>query len=81
MELLKKDIAKCDGSLTHTGYLNLTNRNGTVLEKISDAIPFANVKNIVLGGWDSNSTTAYDAAVATEIVALNLKELDVAGMP
>jgi myo-inositol-1-phosphate synthase len=52
VEAIKKGLAEPLGSLTQTGNIRLDRKTGSSYSKLKDYVSFANVKDIVFGGWD-----------------------------
>ncbi|GHT61813.1 myo-inositol-1-phosphate synthase [Bacteroidia bacterium] len=62
------------GSLTQLGTMRLGKREENRFPKIKDAVPLANLDDIVFGGWDIFEDNAYEAARHAEV--LTVEDLD-----
>lgn len=62
------------GSLTQLGTMRLGKREENRFPKIKDAVPLANLDDIVFGGWDIFEDNAYEAALHAEV--LTVEDLD-----
>jgi myo-inositol-1-phosphate synthase len=59
---VRKGLATPIGSLTQMGTIRLGKRTEGRSPKIGDAVPLANLDNIVFGGWDIFEENSYQAA-------------------
>jgi myo-inositol-1-phosphate synthase len=68
VELVRKGKAAPIGSLTQMGTIRLGKRTADRVPLIKEFVPLANLKNIVFGGWDIFTDTAYEAAAKSGVL-------------
>lgn len=61
-EAVRKKIALPIGSLTQMGTIRLGKRTEKRIPLIKDFVPLANLDDLVFGGWDLFTDSAYEAA-------------------
>ncbi len=62
VELVRRGLAKPIGSLTQMGTIRLGKRTENRVPKIKDFVPLAELNDLVFGGWDIFTDSAYEAA-------------------
>jgi myo-inositol-1-phosphate synthase len=70
----RKGLARPLGSVTQTGKIRLGKRTENRIIPIKEFVPLANLDNIVFGGWDIFSDSAYQAAGKASV--LESKHID-----
>jgi myo-inositol-1-phosphate synthase len=71
---IRKGIGQPFGSLTQMGTIRLGKRSDMNFPKIKDFVPLADIKDIVLGGWDIFDQNLYEGALESKV--LEKKDLD-----
>lgn len=71
---LKKGTGQPFGSLTQMGTIRLGKRSDMNFPKIKDFVPLADIKDIIIGGWDIFDQNLYDAALEASV--LDQKDLE-----
>jgi len=66
--LARKGISKPFGSLTQLGTIRLGKRTDNRSPYIRDFVPLASLDDLVFGGWDIYSDTAYEAACKAQVL-------------
>jgi myo-inositol-1-phosphate synthase len=62
VEAIRRGISKPIGSLTQMGTVRLGKRTDNRSPLIKDLVPLADLKDVVFGGWDIYTDSAYEAA-------------------
>lgn len=70
----RKGLARPLGSVTQTGKIRLGKRTENRIVPIKEFVPLTNLEDIVFGGWDIFSDTAYQAAANASV--LESKHID-----
>jgi myo-inositol-1-phosphate synthase len=70
----REGLALPIGSLTQMGRIRLGKRTEKRNPLIKDFLPFADLKDIVFGGWDLFNDNAYEAAIKAQVLDKNLIE-------
>jgi myo-inositol-1-phosphate synthase len=65
---IRKGFGSPFGSLTQMGTIRLGKRSDMNFPPIRDFVPLANIKDIVVGGWDIYDQTIYDAAIECRVL-------------
>src|SRR5208337_3570747 len=68
VEAVRKGIAAPIGSLTQMGTIRLGKRTDGRSPLIKDFVPLADLNDIVFGGWDIFTDTAYEAAANAKVL-------------
>ena len=63
VEAVRRKISLPIGSLTQMGTVRLGKRTDKRIPKIKDFVPLANLEDLVFGGWDLFTDSAYEAAI------------------
>jgi myo-inositol-1-phosphate synthase len=71
---VNKGIGQPFGSLTQMGTIRLGKRSDMNIPKIKDFVPLADIKDIIVGGWDIFDQNLYDAALEASV--LDQKDLE-----
>jgi len=64
----RKGLARPLGSVTQTGKIRLGKRTEKRIVPVKEFVPLADLGNIVFGGWDIFSDTAYQAAANASVL-------------
>lgn len=72
--IARKGLGVPVGSITQLATMRLGKREDNHFPKIKDAVPLADLKDLVFGGWDLFEDNVYDAAKHAEV--LTLEDLD-----
>ncbi len=72
VEAVRKGIAQPIGSLTQMGTIRLGKRTENRSPKVKDFVPFADLKDIVFGGWDIFNDNCYESAVNAGVLEKTL---------
>jgi len=62
VEAIRTGLSKPIGSLTQMGTIRLGKRTENRSPLIKDLVPIAELKDVVFGGWDIYTDSAYEAA-------------------
>ncbi len=68
VEAVRKGIAEPIGSLTQIGTIRLGKRTDGRSPLIKDFVPLADLKDLVFGGWDIFTDSAYEAASNAKVL-------------
>jgi len=68
VEAVRRKIALPIGSLTQMGTIRLGKRTDKRIPKIKDFVPLANLEDLVFGGWDLFTDSAYEAAIKAGVL-------------
>ena len=74
VEAVKRGLGKPIGSLTQLGTVRLGKRTEGRAPKIKDFVPLASLEDLVFGGWDIFTDTAYESAAHAEVLEKSLLE-------
>jgi myo-inositol-1-phosphate synthase len=69
LELIKKGYSKPIGSLTQMGTIRLGKRTDNRSPLIKDFLPLADIKDLVISGWDIFDVTAYESAKNAQVLS------------
>jgi len=72
VEAVRKGIAAPIGSLTQMGTIRLGKRTDGRTPLIKDFVPLADLNDIVFGGWDIFTDSAYEAAANAKVLEKDL---------
>jgi myo-inositol-1-phosphate synthase len=72
VEAVRKGIAAPIGSLTQMGTIRLGKRTDGRSPMIKDFVPLADLNDIVFGGWDIFTDSAYEAAANAKVLEKDL---------
>ena len=72
VEAVRKGIAAPIGSLTQMGTIRLGKRTDGRSPMIKDFVPLADLNDLVFGGWDIFTDSAYDAAANAKVLEKDL---------
>ena len=72
VEAVRKGIGAPIGSLTQMGTIRLGKRTDGRSPMIKDFVPLADLKDIVFGGWDIFTDSAYEAAANAKVLEKDL---------
>ncbi len=67
VEAVRRGIASPIGSLTQMGTIRLGKRTDGRSPLIKDFVPLADINDLVFGGWDIFTDSAYDAAANAKV--------------
>jgi len=68
VEAVRKGLAKPIGSLTQMGTIRLGKRTDGRSPLIKDFVPLADLNDVVFGGWDIFTDSAYEAAAHAQVL-------------
>ena len=68
VEAVRRKISLPIGSLTQMGTVRLGKRTDKRIPKIKDFVPLANLEDLVFGGWDLFTDSAYEAAIKAGVL-------------
>jgi myo-inositol-1-phosphate synthase len=68
VEAIRQGIAAPIGSLTQMGTIRLGKRTDGRSPMIKDFVPLAELKDLVFGGWDIFTDSAYEAAATAQVL-------------
>ncbi len=71
---IRKGLSKSIGSLTQMGTIRLGKRTENRVPMIKDFVPLADLNDLVFGGWDIFSDSAYESAAHAQV--LNSEDLN-----
>ncbi len=74
VEAVKRGLGAPVGSLTQLGTVRLGKRTEGRTPKIQDFVPLAKLEDLVFGGWDIFTDSAYEAAVHASVLETSLLE-------
>jgi len=72
VEAVRKGIAEPIGSLTQIGTIRLGKRTDKRTPFIKDFVPLTDLKDIVFGGWDIFTDSAYESAMNAAVLEKDL---------
>src|ERR1039457_3659174 len=67
VEAVRKGISKPIGSLTQMGTIRLGKRTDDRSPMVKDFVPLADLNDLVFGGWDIFTDSAYEAAAHAQV--------------
>src|SRR5450755_5073171 len=68
VEAVRKGISKPIGSLTQMGTIRLGKRTDGRSPMVKDFVPLADLNDLVFGGWDIFTDSAYEAAAHAQVL-------------
>lgn len=68
VEAVRKGIAEPIGSMTQMGTIRLGKRTEGRSPLVKDFVPLADIKDLVFGGWDIFTDSAYEAATNAKVL-------------
>jgi myo-inositol-1-phosphate synthase len=74
VEAVKRGLGKPIGSLTQLATIRLGKRTENRSPMIKDFVPLASLDDLVFGGWDIYTDTAYEAAANARVLEASLLE-------